>query len=275
MNPPRTTSAGETPCGMVIPMRTPLIAGNWKMHKTPSEAASWIDGFARHLADTPHDRVDTLLGVPATHLAGMRTAAREAGIALAGQDVSAHDEGAYTGEISGAMLRDAGASHVIIGHSERRAYHHEDDALVAAKLQAAQRHALTPILCIGEVEADRDAGRHEDVVLSQLRAALDGHDLTEADDLVIAYEPVWAIGTGRTATAVDAQAMSSAIRSALEADHGPIARDVRILYGGSMKPGNAEELLDQPDVDGGLIGGASLDPEALLAIIAAGNRVAS
>ncbi len=245
------------------------------MHKTPSEAATWIDAFATHLEDTAHDRVDVLLGVPATHFAAMRTAASRTQVALAGQDVSAHDEGAYTGEVSGAMLRDAGASHVIIGHSERRAYHHEDDALVGAKLQAAKRHDLTPILCIGEVEADRDAGRHETVVLDQLRAALGGFDLKTGSDLVIAYEPVWAIGTGRTATADDAQAMSKAIRDALANDHGALAEDVRILYGGSMKPGNAAELLAQADVDGGLIGGASLEVDALLAIIAAGNQVAS
>ncbi len=248
-------------------MRRPLIAGNWKMHKTPSEALAWLGAFLSGLEATPHEGVDVLLAVPSTHVAALAARAKGSPISLAGQDLSAHDEGAYTGEVSGAMLADAGASHVVVGHSERRAYHHESDALIHDKLTAARRHGLVPILCIGEREDERDADRAEQVVLGQLRAALDGLDLDGPDELVIAYEPVWAIGTGRTATADDAQAMSAAIRDAIRADRPELADGLRILYGGSMKPTNAAELLARPDVDGGLIGGASLDVEALLKIV--------
>jgi len=250
-------------------MRRPLIAGNWKMHKTPTQALDWIGAFLTGLETTPHAGVDVLLGVPATHIPGLAARSRGSVVALAGQDLSAHDEGAYTGEISGAMLADAGASHVIVGHSERRAYHVETDELVRDKIAAARRHGLVPILCIGEHEQDRDAGHAESVVLAQLRAALDGIELSGPDELIVAYEPVWAIGTGRTATADDAQAMSAAIRDAIRNDRPELADGFRILYGGSMKPDNAEELLSRDDVDGGLIGGASLDVDALLAITSA------
>ncbi len=256
-------------------MRTPLIAGNWKLHKTPREAVAWFTDFRAALADHPHDRIEVALGVPATHLPGLAPLAGPAGVALAGQDLSRHDDGAHTGEIAGAMLADAGATYVIVGHSERRADHAETDAVVRDKVAAARRAGLTPILCIGEVEAERDAGRAEAVVLDQLRAALDGLE-ADADcaALVVAYEPVWAIGTGRTATADDAQTMSAAIRGALREARPALADDVRILYGGSMKPANAAELLAQADVDGGLIGGASLDVDALLAIVDAGQAAA-
>ncbi len=256
-------------------MRTPLIAGNWKMHKTPREAKAWLAAFQPLLSSTPHDHVDLLLGVPATHLLAMREDARDLGVALAGQDLSQHDQGAYTGEVSGSMLADAGASHVIVGHSERRAYHAETDAIVAAKVQAARRHGLVAILCIGEQERDRDAGQAENVVLNQLRAALEGLDAWLAHEVVIAYEPVWAIGTGRTATAEDAQAMCAAIRTDLRTRHGNLADEIRILYGGSMNPGNVASLLAQSDIDGGLIGGASLDPEAFLALTQAAQEHAS
>ena len=250
-------------------MRRPLIAGNWKMHKTPSEALTWLGSYLERLAATPHAGVDLALAVPATHVAGLAARTGGSDVAIAGQDLSAHDEGAYTGEVSGAMLRDAGASHVLVGHSERRAYHGEDDALVAAKVRAARRHGLVPIVCIGESEEQRDAGDAEAVVLGQLRAALEDLELTSADDVVVAYEPVWAIGTGRTATADDAQAMSAAIRAELRAIAPAHAEAMRILYGGSMKPGNAAELLSRPDVDGGLIGGASLVVDDLVGIVEA------
>ena len=239
------------------------------MHKTPSEALTWLGTFLERLEGTPHDDVDLLLAVPATHVAGLAARARGSDVLIAGQDLSLHDEGAYTGEVSGAMLADAGATHVVVGHSERRAYHHEDDATVAGKVQAARRHGLVPILCIGESDDQRDAGEAEAVVLRQLRAALEHVELGAPDDIVVAYEPVWAIGTGRTATADDAQEMSAAIRAELRTllpDHGEA---VRILYGGSMKPGNAAELVGRDDVDGGLIGGASLDVDSLLAIVEA------
>ncbi|MEX2500780.1 MAG: triose-phosphate isomerase [Trueperaceae bacterium] len=248
-------------------MRTPLIAGNWKMHTTPSEALAWMHRFDEALADVPHDGVDIVLNVPATHIAAMAARTQGGPVAIGGQDLSAFDEGAHTGEISGAMLHDAGARWVVVGHSERRAHHHEDDAQVAAKLAAARRHGLIPILCVGETESERDAGRAETVVLTQLRAALHDLDLTGDEPLAVAYEPVWAIGTGRTATADDAQTMAHAIRTDLREQRPDLAERIRIVYGGSMKPGNAAELLAQPDVDGGLIGGASLKVDDLLAIV--------
>lgn len=250
-------------------MRRPLIAGNWKMHKTPSEALTWVGSFLERLSANPPEGIDVALAVPATHVAGLAARARGSGVAIAGQDLSAFDEGAYTGEVSGAMLADAGASHVVIGHSERRAYHHEDDALVAAKLRAARRHGLVGIVCVGESEEQRDAGDAESVVLRQLRAAIADLEIDSAHDLVVAYEPVWAIGTGRTATADDAQAMSAAIRSELRSLVPAHADALRILYGGSMKPSNAADLLVRPDIDGGLVGGASLDLDAFTAIVGA------
>jgi triosephosphate isomerase (TIM) len=250
-------------------MRTPLIAGNWKMHKTPSEAAVWLRAFLEDLGGHDSTRVEVLLNVPATHLAVLAPIARDTAVRLGAQDVSAHAQGAYTGEVSAAMLGDAGAAYAIVGHSERRAYHHEDDEVVGAKVRAAMAGDLVPILCVGEVEAEREAGEHERVVVRQLSRALDGVDLQRSGDLVVAYEPVWAIGTGKTATADDAQAMGAIVRSFLKGRFGPLADGVRILYGGSMKASNAAELLAMADVDGGLIGGASLERDQLLAIVEA------
>ena len=249
----------------------PLIAGNWKMHKLPSEATAWLRALLERLDATPHDHCDLLLNVPFPHLAPMAELARGTAVTLGAQDVSAHAEGAYTGEVSAAMLRDAGARYVIVGHSERRAYHGEDDALVNAKLQQALQGGLVPILCVGEREEERLDGRARDVVLEQLEGDLSGIELTGPNALVIAYEPVWAIGTGRTATSDDAQEMGAAIREEVVDRYGQLGRDMRLLYGGSMKPGNAAELLGREDVNGGLIGGASLDIDQLLAIVEAGR----
>jgi triosephosphate isomerase (TIM) len=250
-------------------MRTPLIAGNWKMHLTPSEASAWLRAFLEDLVSVDATRCEIALNVPATHLAVLAPIAEGTPVRLGGQDVSAHAQGAYTGEVSAAMLADAGAAFVVVGHSERRAYHREDDALVGAKVRAALAGGLVPILCVGEVEAEREAGQHEAVVVRQLTAALDGVDVGRADELVVAYEPVWAIGTGRTATAADAQAMGAVVRSFLKGRFGPVGDGIRVLYGGSMKPSNARELLAMADVDGGLVGGASLDREQFLGIIQA------
>ncbi|HKI58371.1 MAG TPA: triose-phosphate isomerase [Trueperaceae bacterium] len=248
-------------------LRRPLIAGNWKMHKLPSEATAWLRELLTRLESAPHDHCDLLLNVPFTHLAPMAELARGTAVALGAQDLSAFDEGAYTGEVSAAMLRDAGARYVIVGHSERRAYHGEDDALVNAKLARALHQGLVPILCVGEKEDERLAGDAEAVVLRQLNADLDGLELDSPDALVVAYEPIWAIGTGRTATADDAQAMGATIRRALIQRFGGEAGRARVLYGGSMKADNAAELLAREDVDGGLIGGASLDAATLLDIV--------
>lgn len=246
----------------------PLIAGNWKMNRMPSEGVAWLRELLERLDAMPEQpgRSELLLCVPFTHLAGMAEAAFGWPVSLGAQDVSAHESGAYTGEVSAAMLRDLGVEYVIVGHSERRQYHRETDAVVAAKARQALAHGLTPIVCVGEDRAQRDAGEAANVVLSQLEGSLEGVTPEDPTGLVVAYEPVWAIGTGLTATADDAQEMSATIRAALRDLLPALADDVRILYGGSMKPGNAKELLSQPDVNGGLIGGASLDGDDLLAI---------
>ncbi len=253
-------------------MRTPLIAGNWKLHTTPSEALTWVRAFLEDLVVEPVPGVELALHTPFTHLLALASVLRGSAVALGAQDVSAHADGAHTGEVSAAMLADAGATTVIVGHSERRADHHETDAVVRAKAAAALAGGLVPVVCVGEVEDDRAAGRHEDVVVGQLRGSLEGLEVRDARALVVAYEPVWAIGTGRTATADDAQAMSAVVRRVLRETFGPLGEDVRVLYGGSVKPNNAAELFAMPDVDGGLVGGASLDRASLLAIARAAAR---
>src|SRR5690554_566218 len=240
--------------------RRPLVAGNWKMHKLPSEAPAWTREFLAGLAGLEPLACDVALMVPFTHLAGMARVTFGTPVALGSQDVSAHAEGAYTGEVSAAMVADTGAAYAVVGHSERRQYHREDDAVVREKVARALEAGLVPVLCVGETREQRDAGRAREVVLAQLRGGL-----------VVAYEPVWAIGTGLTATAADAQEMCAGVRAEL-ADLVPGGEAVRVLYGGSMKPSNAAELLAQPDVDGGLVGGASLSAPDLLAIVAATRR---
>lgn len=254
---------------MLTVMRTRLIAGNWKMNKLPSDAVNWVAELIEQFSALPKGRAELLLNVPFTHLIPLADVLREAKIRLGAQDLSSHDEGAYTGEVSGAMLRDAGADYVLVGHSERRQYHHETDALVNQKVLAAQRQWLVPIICVGESAEQRDAGVAADVVLGQLEIALQGLELASAAEIVIAYEPVWSIGTGRTATPDDAQGMAAEIRRFLRSRFPLLAEDMRILYGGSMNATNAAELLALDDIDGGLIGGASLDTTSLLAIFEA------
>lgn len=239
------------------------------MHKTPSEGLAWLEQLTEALQDVDHDHAEILLCVPFTHIRSMAQMADGGPVTIGSQDVSAHDQGAYTGEISPQMLLDAGARYAVVGHSERRQYHHEDEAIVNAKVQSALTASLRPIVCIGESEAQRNAGDAETVVLAQLRGALEGVDIRAADDVVVAYEPVWAIGTGQTATADDAQRMGTTIRRALTSMYPETGPAIRILYGGSMKPGNAAELLGKPDVDGGLIGGASLQVDDLVSIVKA------
>lgn len=268
--------AGSPPAGAAEPAGPPegararaLIAGNWKMHKLPSEATAWLRDLASQLPQAAgSSRSEIALLVPFTHLPSMAKLAFGTSVAIGAQDLSSHSQGAYTGEVSGAMLKDAGASYVIVGHSERRAYHHEDDAIVKSKVVAARAAGLVPILCVGESRSERDAGSADAVVLRQLAGALEGVKVVDAAELVVAYEPVWAIGTGLTATADDAQEMCAVIRGSLRERYGATG-DVRVLYGGSMKPSNAAELLSKPDIDGGLIGGASLDVADLLSIAAA------
>ena len=247
-------------------MRTPLIAGNWKMHTTPSEATVWVRALLEDLAADPVPGVDLALHVPFTHLAPLAGVLRDGPVALGAQDVSAHAQGAHTGEVSAAMLADVGTRLVVVGHSERRADHAESDALVRAKAAVVMAAGMVPVVCVGELEAERAAGRHEEVVVAQLRGSLADLPVAGGADLVVAYEPVWAIGTGRTASAADAQAMCALTRGVVRDLFGDVADAVRVLYGGSVNPGNAAELLAQGDIDGGLVGGASLKRDGYLAI---------
>lgn len=243
--------------------RKKLIAGNWKMNGSLAANAALMGEL---LAGIGQPACDVAVCVPAVYLAQVQLLlAGQGGIALGAQDVSQHESGAYTGDVSAAMLKELGARYVIVGHSERRQYQGETDAQVAVKAQRALAAGLTPIVCVGETLREREQGETESVVGRQLSAViqLNGERLA---DLVVAYEPVWAIGTGRTATPEQAQAVHAALRALLAAADSQAA-GVRILYGGSMNAGNAAELLAQPDIDGGLIGGASLKARDFLKII--------
>ena len=246
-----------------------LIAGNWKMH-TDLAAAQVL---ARNIAAGVQERGDALAQVqlavcpPFVSLQAVSEELDDTPVMVGAQNMHFADEGAYTGEVSAPMLHSVGCRMVILGHSERRQYSGEDDALVNRKLQQAVDHKLVPILCVGETKAQRDAGDADDVVREQVRAALRDVTIEDASQLVIAYEPVWAIGTGDTATPEQAQTMHAFIRTVLAERYAEvIAEEVQILYGGSMKPHNAAELLAQPDLDGGLIGGASLRAADFLGI---------
>ncbi len=247
-------------------MRKKLVAANWKMHGSRSMAAVLIDNI---VADRP-DCCDVVVLPPFPYIAELAVRCRDAGVGLGAQDVSEHDgQGAYTGEVSAAMLADVGAEWVLVGHSERRQGHGESDELVARKFAAARAGGLTPILCVGETLAQRDAGETRLVVARQLQAVLALSGIASFDTAVIAYEPIWAIGSGRTATPEIVQQVHAFIRSQLEIEDGMIARLTRLLYGGSVKAANAAELFAQADVDGGLIGGAALVASDFLGICAA------
>lgn len=256
--------------------RKPLIAGNWKMNLNHFEAIGLVQKIAFSLPDKYFDKVDVTVIPPFTDLRSVQTLVDGDRLRLTygAQDVSQHDSGAYTGEISGAFLAKLGCSFAVVGHSERRTYHGEDDALVAAKAAAAIRHGLTPIVCIGEGLDVREAGDHVAYNVARLRGSLAGLSAEQLSKVVIAYEPVWAIGTGRVASAADAQEVCSAIRKELaELASVDVAATVRVLYGGSVNAKNVGEIVGQTDVDGALVGGASLDGEqfATLSAIAAGG----
>jgi triosephosphate isomerase (TIM) len=238
--------------------RRPLIAGNWKMNGLRSDLA-WMDALGAALEGGRPD-CDLVLFPPATLIGAMMEPGQAQGVSIGGQDCAPAASGAHTGDISAEMLADLGCSHVIVGHSERRADHGETDAQVRAKAEAALRAGLTPIICIGETLDEREAGRAEAVVTAQLQASAPD---APAALVVIAYEPVWAIGTGRTASDADAQAMHAAIRASWR---GGDAQALRILYVGSVKPDNAEGLLSKSDIDGALVGGASLDAQSFAGI---------
>jgi triosephosphate isomerase len=247
--------------------RRPLIAGNWKMNLAPREAAALAQAVASGLA-ARSPAADVVLAPTALALPAVVAALGESAIGVAGQNLHAQAAGAFTGEISGPMLRAAGAGWVILGHSERRQLFGETDAGVATKAKAALAAGLLPIVCVGETLAEREAGRTLGVVLGQLDGALAGLDAPALSLLTLAYEPVWAIGTGRVATAAQAQEVHGAIRGHLRERHGEsLAAALRILYGGSVNPDNVQELLGLPDVDGVLVGGASLKAASFLALV--------
>jgi triosephosphate isomerase (TIM) len=250
--------------------RTPLMAGNWKMNLNHLEAIAHVQKLAFALADKDYDAVEVAVLPPFTDLRSVQTLVDgdKLQIKYGAQDVSAHDSGAYTGEISGAMLAKLKCSYVVIGHSERRQYHAENDALVNAKVKAAYRHGLTPILCVGEGLEIRKAGHQVSHTLAQVDGGLKDIPAEQAGSIVIAYEPVWAIGTGEVATPEDAQEVCGAIRQRLaELYDQELADKVRIQYGGSVKGGNVAAIMAQPDVDGALVGGASLDADEFVKIV--------
>jgi triosephosphate isomerase (TIM) len=242
--------------------RKPLIAGNWKMHNTQLEAIALTQKLAFALTARDFDATDVAVLPPFTALRSVQTLIDGDRLRLGygAQDVSPHDDGAYTGDVSGRMLAKLGCQYVLAGHSERRRYHGEDDALVNAKVKAILRYAMTPVLCVGETLEVRQAGHALSHNLAQLDGGLDGIPGEQVAGMVIAYEPVWAIGTGKDAPPEDAQEICAGIRERVSAVHGDVvAAGVRILYGGSIKPGNMAAIMAQPDIDGGLVGGASLD----------------
>ena len=252
--------------------RKPLIAGNWKMNLNHLEGIALTQKIAFSLKEEHLSVVEVVILPPFVDLRSVQTLVDgdRLLIGYGAQDLSPFDAGAYTGDISGTMLAKLGCSYVIVGHSERRQHHHEDDAVVNAKLKAAYRHQLTPILCIGETEDIREDGGHIPHCQAQLDAALDGITAEQAATIVVAYEPVWAIGTGKVATPADAQEVCAAIRARLGELYSPeIAAGVRVLYGGSVKAANTAEIVKEPDIDGALVGGASLDGTEFATIVLA------
>ncbi len=244
------------------PARKPLMAGNWKMHNTHFEAMTLVQKLVFTLSNEDYDAADVVVLPPFTALRSVQTlvAGDKLRIGYGAQDLSQHDKGAYTGDVSGPMLAKLGCAYVLAGHSERRQYHNEDDALVNAKVKAALRNGLTPVLCLGEHLDQRQDGQCVPVVIGQLDGGLAGVAKEQVAGLVIAYEPVWAIGTGEVASPDDAQEVCATIRGRISEGRGDeVAASVRILYGGSVKANNIAAIMSQPDIDGALVGGASLD----------------
>jgi len=248
-------------------MRRPIVVGNWKMHGSRAENARLIEDLATHYPSDPAG--DCAVCPPLVYLQEVGRLLRDTQIRLGAQDVCADTQGAFTGEVSAAMLKDVGCEYAIVGHSERRLLYREGDQLVARKFAAAHAKALVPILCVGEQLADREAGRTAEVVTRQLDVVLELCGAETLGQSIVAYEPVWAIGTGRNATPEQAQEVHALIRARIATRDARIATATRILYGGSVKASNAAELFAMPDVDGGLIGGASLKADEFLAILAA------
>ena len=255
-------------CGFFFlgsPMRRKLVVGNWKMHGSTATNASLLQALVAGAGQG----VEMAVCVPFPYLQQAQSVLEECGVAWGAQDVSAHAAGAYTGEVSAAMLAEFACRYVLVGHSERRIQHAEDDSLVVAKANAALAGGLCPVICVGETLAERDGGQTAAVVLRQLDAVLRGCGVLALSRAVLAYEPVWAIGTGRTASPAQAQEVHALLRGRVAAADAEVAAELRILYGGSVKAANAKELFSQPDIDGGLVGGASLVAEEFLSIAAA------
>lgn len=250
-------------------MRKPLMAGNWKMNLNHLEAIAVVQKLVYSLGDKDYDAVDVAIIPPFTDIRSIQTMVDgdRLRVQYGAQDLSPETSGAFTGDISGSMLAKLGCTFVLVGHSERRAIHSEDDALINRKIKAALAHGLTPIFCVGEELPIRESGAHVSYVIRQVRAGLAGVAQSELKKIVIAYEPVWAIGTGKSATPADAQEVCSAIRAEIEEiGSSEIGEGMRILYGGSVKSANIVEIMAKADIDGALIGGASLDPEELAKI---------
>ncbi|MEJ2466010.1 MAG: triose-phosphate isomerase [Candidatus Thiodiazotropha sp.] len=250
-------------------MRKPLVAGNWKMNGSLESVRTLLAGIKSGISDVQNAEVAVC--PPYVYLAETEKLLQGSGIGWGGQDLSTEASGAFTGEIAVSMLQDFGCQYVIVGHSERRTYHAESDELVAKKYAVARAAGLVPILCVGETLEERESGITEQVVARQLDALIDMEGVEALKDGIIAYEPVWAIGTGKTASPEQAQEVHAFIRSRVAEKSAEVADGVRILYGGSMKPDNAKELIGKPDIDGGLIGGASLKAEDFLGICTAAN----
>jgi triosephosphate isomerase len=251
-------------------LRKPIISGNWKMHHNHFEAIACVQKLAYLLAKEDHEAVEVTVHPPFTDLRSIQTLidADDLAFGLGAQHCHWEAKGAFTGEISPHFLAKLNVRYVIVGHSERRELFGETDEMVAKKVAAVQALDMTPILCVGETLDEREQGRTQDKVVGQIRAALAGRNAGQLATMVIAYEPIWAIGTGRTATAADAQEVCATIRRVVgELGGAEAAADVRIQYGGSVKPGNIAELMAQPDIDGALVGGASLDPEEFARIV--------
>ena len=246
--------------------RTPIIGGNWKLHMNPEQTTEFVDAVKDKLPDP--SKVESLICAPTVDLDALRKAAKGSNLHIGAENCYFEDEGAYTGETSPKVLKEMGMDYVIIGHSERRGYFHETDEDINKKAKAIFANGLKPIICCGESLETREANKQEDWVVAQIKAALDGLTAEQVSSLVIAYEPIWAIGTGKTASSDQAEEMCKTIRETVKDLYNEeTAENVRIQYGGSVKPANVKELMSKPDIDGGLVGGASLKPESYLELV--------
>ncbi|MFT8338126.1 triose-phosphate isomerase [Schleiferilactobacillus harbinensis] len=247
-------------------MRKPIIAGNWKMNMNPDETRAFVAAVKNELPDP--SKVESVIAAPAIDITALVDAAKDSVLVPAAQNANDHESGAFTGETSPKVLADLGVKYVIIGHSERRGYYHETNEDVNKKAKAVFANGMKPIICVGESLEQREAGETEDWVATQVEAALNGLSADQAKALVIAYEPIWAIGTGKTATSDQAEEVCRHIRETIAKLYDQTVADAtRIQYGGSMKPNNVKELMAQPDIDGGLVGGASLQPDSFLQLV--------